>query len=300
MPSDEVLKLKPTSHWLLLASLALALQACSGGVTRPQATAPVSDVVETSAEIPALTAPETSLPIWIPEPGTTWQWQLTGDLSDSLPSASVYDLDLFETDASAVRALHAQGRKVICYLSAGSWEDWRPDAETFPGEIIGKKYQGWPGERWLDIRRLDALGEILGQRLDLCRAKGFDGIEPDNIDAYANDTGFPLTAADQLTFNRWLASEAHARGLSIGLKNDPDQAAELVADFDWALTEDCYDQGWCGAMLPFLEAGKAVFAAEYTDTGVDFEAACMELQPAGFSLILKDRELTAWSQACEE
>ena len=295
-----MLKLKPTSHWLLLACLALALQACSGGVTPPQATAPVSDVMETSAEIPALTAPETSLPIWIPKPGTTWQWQLTGNLSDLLPSASVYDLDLFETDASAVRALHAQGRKVICYVSAGSWEDWRPDAETFPGEIIGKKYQGWPGERWLDIRRLDALGEILGQRLDLCRAKGFDGIEPDNIDAYANDTGFPLTAADQLTFNRWLASEAHARGLSIGLKNDPDQAAELVADFDWALTEDCYDQGWCGAMLPFLEAGKAVFAAEYTDTGVDFEAACSEIQPAGFSLILKDRELTAWRQVCDE
>ena len=51
-------------------------------------------------------------------------------------------------------------------------------------------------------------------------------------------------------------------------------------------------------MLPFLEAGKPVFAAEYTDTGVDYETACGELSPAGFSLILKDRELTAWRQTC--
>jgi hypothetical protein len=264
------------------------------GSTPSQSTTPASPFVGTLAVAGGETPPS----IWTPSPGTAWQWQLTGDPIDLHPSASVYDLDLFETDASTVSALHVQGQKVICYLSAGSWEDWRPDAQAFPEEIIGEKYQGWPGERWLDIRRLDVLGKILRQRLDLCRAKGFDGIEPDNIDAYANETGFPLTASDQLTFDRWLAAEAHARGLSIGLKNDPEHAAELVSDFDWALTEDCFDQGWCEAMRPFLEAGKAVFAAEYTDTGIDFGAACAELAPAGFSLILKDRELGAWREGC--
>ena len=69
-------------------------------------------------------------------------------------------------------------------------------------------------------------------RLRLCREKGFDAVEPDNIDAYTNDTGFPMTYEDQLRFNRWPASEAHALGLSIGLKVDPDQIHDLVFDFD--------------------------------------------------------------------
>jgi hypothetical protein len=214
--------------------------------------------------------------------------------------AEVYDLDLFETNAATIAALHARGSKVICYLSAGSLEDWRPDVAEFPEEVIGREYAGWPGERWLDIRRIDLLSPLMAGRLQLCRDKGFDAVEPDNLDGYTNNTGFLLTAEDQLRYNRWLASAAHALGLSIGLKNDPDQMADLVSDFDWALTEDCFDQGWCASASPFLEAGKAVFAAEYADTGVDFERACAQLQPAGFSLVLKDRELSAWREVCQE
>jgi len=212
--------------------------------------------------------------------------------------AQAFDLDLFETPVEVIEALHARGARVICYLSAGSWEEWRPDADDFPPEVIGRAYTGWAGERWLDVRQIDRLAPVLMARLELCRDKGFDAIEPDNLDGYDNDTGFAITAGDQLAFNRWLAEQAHALGLSIGLKNDPEQAAELVEDFDWALTEDCFDQGWCSAMQPFLDAGKAVFVAEYSDTGVDFEAACQALVPAGFSPILKDRELTAWRETC--
>jgi len=280
---------------LPLASLLLALQACATGSTPSQANTPASPFVGT----PAVAGAETPPSIWTPSPGTTWQWQLAGLPVDIGAEADAYDLDLFETDTETVTALHAQGRHAICYLSAGSWEDWRPDAAEFPEETIGDRYEGWPGERWLDIRRLDLLAPIMTARLGLCREKGCDAVEPDNVDGYANDTGFPITYEDQTRFNRWLASEAHAFGLSIGLKNDPEQVADLVSDFDWALTEDCFDQGWCEAFLPFLQSGKAVFAAEYTDTGVDFENACAELQPAGFSLLLKDRELTGWSRDCD-
>ena len=113
-----------------------------------------------------------------------------------------------------------------------------------------------------------------------------------------NDTGFPLTYEDQIRYNLWLADEAHARGLSIGLKNDPDQVSDLLPYFDWALTEDCFAEGWCEAMTPFIQAGKPVFAAEYTDTGGTIEPLCQEAEPLDFSLILKDRELGAWRLAC--
>lgn len=210
----------------------------------------------------------------------------------------MYDVDLFDNDASVVEALHAQGRKVICYVSVGSWEDWRPDQGRFPASVIGREYEGWPGEKWLDIRQIETLAPIMRDRFDLCRDKDFDGVEPDNVDAYTNDTGFPLTYEDQLSYNLWLAQEAHARGLSIGLKNDPEHVVDLLPYFDWALTEDCFAEGWCEDVSPFIQTGKPVLAAEYTDTGVILEQLCPEAARLGFNLILKNRDLDPWRQSC--
>ncbi len=228
---------------------------------------------------------------------TPWQWQLDGAIDLSIPAA-MYDLDLFDTAPQTVQAIRARGAQAICYISMGSWENWRPDANQYPAQVIGKAYDGWPGERWLDIRRIDLLAPILRARLDLCRAKGFQGVEPDNIDAYSNDTGFPLTARDQLEFNIWLADEAHARGLSIGLKNDPEQALDLLPWYDWAMTEDCFDQGWCADMRGFIASGKPVFAAEYTDTGITLDDFCPQARALNFQAVLKNRELDAWRGSC--
>jgi hypothetical protein len=222
---------------------------------------------------------------------------LTGALNSGV-NAAIFDVDLFETRANQVAALHSQGKKAFCYISVGSWENWRPDKDKFPKIVLGKEYDGWPGEKWLDIRRIDLLAPILRDRLDLCAKKGFDGLEPDNIDGYLNDTGFPLTYQDQLKFNIWLSREAHARGLSIGLKNDSDQVADLLPYFDWALTEDCFDQGWCTDMSPFIRNGKPVFAAEYTDTGITLGDICPQAEKLQFSPILKHRNLDAFRRVC--
>jgi hypothetical protein len=237
---------------------------------------------------------------WQPDVNTSWQWQLTDSIDQSF-DVDMYDIDLFDNGAITVTALHAQGRKVVCYISVGSWEEWRPDADQFPDSVLGNDYEGWEGEKWLDIRRIDLLAPIMRARFDECKAKGFDGIEPDNIDGYTNNTGFPLTYQDQLNYNIWLANEAHERGLSIGLKNDDEQVADLLSYFDWALTEDCFADEWCAEMTPFIAAGKPVFAAEYTDqfTTEQFSnQVCPQAETMNFSTILKDRELNAWRQAC--
>ena len=228
----------------------------------------------------------------------SWQWQLSEEPIDLSLEVDLYNIDLFENDATVVAALHSRQRTVICYISVGSWEKWRSDADGFPPSVIGKDYGGWPGEKWLDIRQIDLLAPIMRSRLDECKAKGFDGVEPDNIDGYTNDTGFPLTYEDQLNYNIWLANEAHARGLSIGLKNDPDQVADLLDHFDWALTEDCFAEGWCHQLLPFLAAGKSVFAAEYTDTGMTLDQLCSEANAKNFNAILKHRELGVYRETC--
>ena len=131
--------------------------------------------------------------------------------------------------------------------------------------------------------------------LDLCRDKGFDGVEADNVDGYANDSGFPLTADDQLAYNRFLAGAAHARGLSIGLKNDLDQVAELEPDFDWALNEECFAFDECDLLSPFVAAGKAVFHVEYD---VDTAVFCPATTALGFSSLRKRLDLDAWQEPC--
>lgn len=286
--------------------LILTLAACSGPaativpVAANTAPPPLSpDSFITPSTFRATPTPQNSHSIsWKPLVNLRWQWQLSGSPVDLSMDVGMYDIDLFDNDASVITTLHAQGRKAVCYISVGSLEDWRPDADQFPASVIGKDYEGWPGENWLDIRQIELLAPVMRARLDLCRDKGFDGIEPDNIDSYTNDTGFPLTYEDQLKYNLWLAEEAHARGLSIGLKNDPGQVADLLPYFDWALTEDCFAEGWCEDMLPFIKIGKAVFAAEYTDSGVSIEKLCPEAKWLNFSLILKHRELDAWQQTC--
>jgi hypothetical protein len=230
---------------------------------------------------------------WSPPQHATWQWQLSGVVDPSV-TAQVYDVDGFDTPASTVASLRAGGRRTVCYFSAGSYEDWRPDAAAFPAAVLGST-NGWPGERWLDIRRLDLLGPIMTARMTMCRDKGFDAVEPDNVDGYANATGFPLTGADQLAFNRMIAATARGLGLSVGLKNDLDQVTALQPDFDFAVNEECFAFGECGALAPFTAAGKAVFNAEYTGQSAVF---CPTANALGFSSIKKRLALDPWLESC--
>ncbi len=231
--------------------------------------------------------------VWRPAQGASWQWQLDGRI-DTTVRAEVFDIDA-EVPRSVVRRLHARGRKVICYVSAGSYERWRPDRAAFPSSVLGRPLDGWPGERWLDIRRRSVLRPIMASRMDECRRKGFDAVEPDNVDGFTNRTGFPLTAAHQLRYNIMLARLAHRRGMSVGLKNDLDQVRALQPYFDFAVNEQCVQYDECGAYRPFLRAGKAVFHAEYRATKRQF---CPTSSRLGLSSIRKHLELGAWRRTC--
>ncbi len=234
---------------------------------------------------------------WIPTPGLRFDVQFTKPFALDRP-VDVLELDLFDTPAETVAALRARGVRSVCYLNAGAWERWRPDADRFPQEVLGKAYTGWPGERWLDVRRIDLLAPILEARLDLCREKGFDSVEADNVNGFENDTGFAIDRTHQLAFNRWLAAAAHARGLSIALKNSGLLAAELAGDFDWALVESCYRFAECQLYAPFRRAGKAVFVIEYERSRRRQAAWCAAARNDGFDLLFKRRKLDGWLARC--
>src|ERR1700759_2773331 len=200
---------------------------------------------------------------WHPQPQTGgWQWQLQGKFQLT-PGADVYDIDAFESTVGNVRAIHRHRAKAICYLDVGSWEEYRPDAGQFPESVLGKRYEGYSEQRWLDIGHYKKLPAIMEKRISMGASKGFDAVEPDNINGWENKTGFPLTRADQLRYNRWIAHTVHKAGMSVALKNDSRQAKQLVGDFDFAVVEECFQYNECGDFKPFVAAGKAVFEAEY-------------------------------------
>lgn len=231
--------------------------------------------------------------IWKPALNTSWQWQLSTPVDQSV-NVQVYDIDMFDNGASVVASLHAKGRKVVCYVDVGTWENWRPDASKFPASVKGRN-NGWPGERWLDIRQIAILGPILEARLDLCAAKGFDGVEPDNVDGYSNSSGFPLNYSDQIKFNTFIAGQAHLRGLSVALKNDLDQVDDLLPNFDYAINEQCFEYQECSSLLPFIQAGKPVFEVEYNLPTSSF---CPSANSLDFNSMKKHLGLDAWRQAC--
>jgi hypothetical protein len=202
----------------------------------------------------------------VPTQGLTWYWQLQGTVNNSEPVLA-YDIDGFENEASEVAVLHAKGIHVICYIDVGTWEQWRPDASEFPGSVLGNS-NGWPGERYLDIADASVIEPIMVKRFEMCREKGFDAVEPDNMDTYeeGSKTGFEITAGDQLTYDEWIAGEVHSLGMAVLQKNDGEQTASLEAHFDGALTEECNVYDECADFTPYLAEGKPVLNAEYGST----------------------------------
>ncbi|KAL9046724.1 MAG: hypothetical protein Q9214_000511 [Letrouitia sp. 1 TL-2023] len=157
---------------------------------------------------------------WTPPNGTTWHIELDHPLSDASPDVEAFDLDLFETTAATIAELHRRGKKVICYFSAGSYEEWRPDAHDFKNDTdLGNPLDGWPGERWLDVGSPN-VRNIMMKRLNLAKNKSCDGVDPDNVDAFDNEnTGVDIDILDSVNYVRFLADSAHSLNLSIGLKN---------------------------------------------------------------------------------
>lgn len=125
---------------------------------------------------------------WTPRVNDSWQIVLRYPIdldssSDVEPNVEVYDLDLYDNDIETFRSLQDADKKVICYFSAGSWEDWRDDKDDFDDADLGKELDGWPGERWINVSS-SSVRNIMKERIKLAWRKGCDAIDPDNVDGF--------------------------------------------------------------------------------------------------------------------
>jgi hypothetical protein len=195
----------------------------------------------------------------------------------------VWGIDLYARDGvtpnrSAVEAIHARGGYVLCYVDAGSIERYRPDWPAFRRwhlrhgrSLLGNPYsRRFPDERYANLDngrgQRDFLLRMHAKRVEKCRRAGFDAVDFDVVDSYAagrSVTGWGISYATQLTFNRALARLAHRNGMAVALKADEGQVRDLVGDFDMAVAEGCFQHAFCDRLVPFVSAGKPVFEIEY-------------------------------------
>ncbi|MBS1860798.1 MAG: endo alpha-1,4 polygalactosaminidase [Actinobacteria bacterium] len=228
---------------------------------------------------------------WKPPAKPTWYWQLSGTINNNR-EVEIYDLDYEETTKKEVTTLHEKGRHVICYVDVGGAEKYRSDYEKFTKlekegvEIMGEAIEGWPEERWINIRELKYVEPIEKARFETCASKGFDAVEIDEDEAWLNETAIksgPITAAQQLAYNKWLAETIHSLGMAVFQKNDGSQTKEQVSLFDGAIAEQCNENSTgpysCGEYVPYVEAGKPVLSAEYGLTKAKF---CANDEKLGF------------------
>lgn len=292
------LRFYPAGPFTRYVSAAGVLQVRTVSANKPLATDLDAEWIELETGTPP------SFVGWVPPVGTRWQYQLQPPVDTTVTAVpwsggaavhpDVFDIDLYGADgvtpaASDVAQIHTQGAHAICYVDAGTYENWRPDASVYPKAVLGAN-NGWPGERWIDIRRLDVLIPIIGARVQSCLTAGFDAVEFDNMDAAYNVSGFKVTKAQQVEFNRAMAAVAHFYGLAVGLKNDVAQLTQLQPYFEFAINEQCSQYSECSGYDAWTSAGKAVAQVEYTALPAAF---CPPAIAAGRSAIKKDLALHA-------
>ncbi|KAJ3202604.1 hypothetical protein HDU67_000396, partial [Dinochytrium kinnereticum] len=274
----------------------------------------------TPSQTPSPTQPTTppSQSWWKPAQRVQWQWHLdsftpTSIIKDTAAdTVTVYDIDLY-TEKSTIDYLKSQGKKVVCYFEAGTWVKERPFSSLYPKEALGRSYEApYENELWLDVSNAQVREVFKTKILPFAKEQGCDAVEPDNTQGFERDsycTGFEkcesscsgpssswsiekVCKADYdvwLDFNRFLATEAHALGLGIAMKNNRYQASSLVDEFDFVLNEQCLTYKECEDYEVFVKKGKAVLLVEYDVP--DLGGMCAAADKLGFSAMQKSTAL---------
>eukprot|EP00903_Cladosiphon_okamuranus_P020129 g18483.t1 len=273
--------------------------ACYGPWTGPTCERAIGD----------FSVPEAASSWYQPVLGTAWEWQIDGKpIPGGNGPGSLYDVELYDIDysySSAVIAdLQRKGKKVMCYVSAGTSEDFRDDINLFPEAVKGGivsfgEGDTFPDEKWLDLRRLDLVAPIMLERLDIMQAKGCDAVEWDNADLPVHDLGLnagEVSLSVQIAYNAWIAAQTHARGMGVAMKNNNEAAAFHVDDYDMVVNEECWINGNCNNYWPWIKADKPILNTEY------FTARCMYCTQANLmdlSTIKKVPDLTSCRADCK-
>ncbi|ODO09936.1 hypothetical protein I350_02159 [Cryptococcus amylolentus CBS 6273] len=211
----------------------------------------------------------------------------------------VYIVDAEGTSAETIAQYKANGKTVICYFSAGTWEPNRPDASSFDASCVcaagesftddgftsdENKLDDWD-EWWLDIHSdscKTSVQSVMTTRIEKAAAKGCDGFS--NADQQHGNT-----AQDQVDYLLWLSSTAKANNnMLIDLKNAGSLLSEIVSAFDFSVIESCHEWDECDIYDSFLAAGKPEFMIEYGNT-----TSCPSMSDGQHLLVYSENDLNS-------
>lgn len=190
----------------------------------------------------------------------------------------------------------ARGLYSVCYVNAfqaqpGELRWWR---ERHPALLLrGEDGRLVTDDAWDEVlldtstaAKRAALARIVGAWIDDCARRGFQAVEPDNLDSFERSGGL-LTPADNADFARLLAARAHAAGLAIGQKNTTELLPRRAAvGFDFAVAEECGEYDECGRYASAYDGRVLVVAYDEAD----FAVTCRRWG-GRIAVVLRDREV---------
>src|SRR5262245_35753048 len=118
----------------------------------------------------------------------SWQAQLSGSVDATL-DVDVFYLDADFTGPDVVSELRSKGKIILCYVSAGTFEPWRDDANAFPQSTLGEPLANYPREQWLDVRA-EPVRTLMRARFAAMAKAGCDGVYPSTLEAHLASSGF--------------------------------------------------------------------------------------------------------------
>lgn len=211
--------------------------------------------------------------------GSTWANLAWENVDKTSRGASLVFVDM---DTKSITTFKTSGQKFVCYISAGTVENWRQDAKLLRSYVSSSSR--YSGESWLDITRWRSFSHIMNARMTRAKSLGCDAIEPDNVDCHSNKCVRGVSAASlrsyQVQYLQWLAATAHSKGMKIGLKNSVDLIPDLVSQFDFAVSEGCTLYNDCRRYEAFTSRNKAVYGVEYSAGS----KACTEARRYGITM----------------
>ena len=260
--------------------------------TAPATTAPATTSPVTTAPAPTRSVtPAASSGTWAPPPANAaFDYQIG---SPYTPPAGV---SVVSRDHGAAAAA---GLYNICYVNAFQaqpddlswWQSKHPSVllRDASGKVVIDK--DW-NEALLDYSTAAKRAElttVVGTWIDECAGKGFQGLEPDNLDSYTRSKGL-LTESQAVAYAASLTSYAHGKGLAVGQKNTADlsTATAKQVGFDFAVAEECADFSECQSYT--ASYGTHVIVIEYSQSG--FTKACNSYG-SKLSVVLRDVDVTS-------
>jgi len=261
---------------------------------------------------------------------TSWVYQLSGytggnlnEIANSCYDMAVIDLardgssDFFT--ASEIASVQSTDTDVLAYFEIGAIENYRPEWDDVPSDLLLGTLDGWPGEYYVAYWD-ERWWPIVQGRVDQAISAGFNGAYLDMIVTYeeipANSAGTDRDDLAQKMVDLIARLSVYAKSIDPDFLVYPQNSPELYTysgyldAIDGIGMEEMYVRAtnrpctlsWCyenrANAAAILDAGKVVLSIDYATDADLIESAITQSLDAGFIPFVSVRALDIAPDNC--